>query len=116
MVDQKQTTAFVQQLLQKKSALEEQLEAVNKILETEGYVTNPRHKWDTVSPITKVAALERVLRKATSPLRVAQLIPLMEEEGFKFNTTNKSNALNNLLYARKIPWLDKTPEGFVMKK
>jgi hypothetical protein len=107
---------LVRQLLAKKKQLEEQLDAVNKVLESEGYVVEPRHKWQPSSPITKAQAIEKALGKAKRPMRVAELVTAMETEGYVFNTHNKPNALNNLLYGpHKLKWLVKTDEGFATK-
>lgn len=107
---------FVQRLLAKRKDLEEQLDAVDKLLQCEGYNISPRHRWESISPVTKAQAIERALRKSKKPLRVAALITAMEEEGFRFNTENKKNALSNLLYGlNKLPWLVRTPEGFALK-
>ena len=108
----KPSSPLIQQLLAKKRALEEQLDAVCKVLESEGYVTAPRHKWEATSPLTKAQAIERTLSKAKRPLGVSDLIAGMESEGYVFNTSNKKNALNNLLYGHKLPWLVRGPEGF----
>ena len=109
-------SALVQGLLAKKLTLEAQLDAVNKVLESEGYNVAPRHVWEASSPITKAEAIRKVLTKAKKPVHVKELIQGMESEGYTFNTANKANALNTLLYGKKLDWLQRTDEGFSIKR
>ncbi len=68
------------------------------------------------SPIKKLEALRLALSHAERPLRLQELVMAVEREGYVFQGKVKQHALHNYLYREKPPFLDKTEEGYVLRK
>jgi len=115
---------FIQLLLEERVRLLREVSRIDRLVKQEGYDPHQiseglDEQWtETGKPrnsMTKLQAMDSVLRKAKKPLTPRELVLEMKREGYVFNSVNPANTLNPLLYGknRRLAFLVKLQKGFV---